>query len=65
MAAKTEKDQYVLDEQPDYNGNGVNTDGAFVQDAGRHGRLNEAADLYGNAAEAEEYGYVTRGYVLR
>ena len=27
-------------------------------------RIQEAGELYGNLAAAEEYGYVTRGYVL-
>ena len=26
-------------------------------------RIGEAADMYGDLATAEEYGYVTRGYV--
>ena len=27
-------------------------------------RIGEAADMYGDVESAEEYGYVTRGYVL-
>jgi len=30
----------------------------------KHGVLSEAADIYGDAAMAEEYGYVKRGYAI-
>lgn len=31
----------------------------------KEGRITEAAALYGDIKTAEEYGYVTRGYVWR
>ena len=31
---------------------------------GRNSRLNEASEIYGDYQTAEEFGYVTRGYVL-
>jgi amino acid transporter len=57
-----EKDQYVVGETPDYNGHAHNT---YVDPhtgiESKSGRMNEAADLYGNIETAEEMGYVTRG----
>ena len=40
-----------------------NTAQRIVDDKGM--RMGEAADLYGDLATAEEYGYVSRGYVYR
>jgi amino acid transporter len=51
-----EKEPYNVDERPGYNGTG--------EHQAKTGRLAEAADLYGNVEEAEQLGYVTRGYVL-
>lgn len=57
-----EKDQYNVNESQDYNGHVHNT---YVDPnngiESKQGRLEEAADLYGNIETAEEYGYVTRG----
>lgn len=64
-----EKEQYAVGETGAYNGNGAengNHPGLEQEQhhlGGKHGNLDEAADLYGNAQEAEEFGYVTRGYV--
>lgn len=57
-----EKDQYNVNETPDYNGHAHAT---YVDPRtgieSKSGRLNEAAGLYGDVETAEEYGYVTRG----
>jgi amino acid transporter len=57
-----EKEQYDVNESQDYNGHAHNT--CVDHHTGiesKQGRLEEAADLYGNVETAEEYGYVTRG----
>lgn len=54
----SEKDQYNVEE------NGVHPQ--YVDPYGvesKQGRITEAAALYGDIQTAEEYGYVTRGYV--
>lgn len=59
----TEKEQYHIGESPDYNGHAHAT---YVDPPGvesKQGRILEAGELYGNIQTAEEYGYVTRGYV--
>ena len=57
-----EKDQYNVNESPDYNGH---THNAYVDPhtgiESKTGRITEAADIYGDVQTAEEYGYVTRG----
>lgn len=61
-----EKEQYTVNdsESPISNGNAHNT---YVDPhtgiENKSGRISEAAELYGNIEDAEEYGYVTRGYV--
>jgi amino acid transporter len=58
-----EKEQYNVDETPDYNGH---THAQYVDPSGvesKAGRILEAEELYGNIETAEEYGYVARGYV--
>ncbi len=61
-----EKDQYNVNEAPDYNGH---THASYVDPVTgietKAGRIEEAVGLYGNIETAEEYGYVARGYVLR
>jgi hypothetical protein len=61
-----EKEQYNVNESPDYNGH---AHASYVDPATgietKAGRIEEAAGLYGNIETAEQYGYVTRGYVLR
>jgi amino acid transporter len=55
-----DKDTYNVDET--YNG----TQPHYVDPSGiesKEGRITEAAALYGDIQTAEEYGYVTRGYV--
>lgn len=52
-----DKEPYNVDEKPGSNGSG--------EHHAKTGRLAEATDIYGNVAEAEQYGYVTRGWVLR
>ncbi len=57
-----EKDSYAVNESPDYNNGHVHQ--TYVDPSGiqsKEGRLQEAADVYGNIETAEEYGYVTRG----
>lgn len=57
-----DKDAYNVDES--YNGNGAHPQ--YVDPSGvesKEGRITEAAALYGDIQTAEEYGYVTRGYV--
>lgn len=58
-----EKDQYRVGEVPDYDGHDHTQ---YVGPTGVEttpGRIAEAGELYGNVETAEEYGYVTRGYV--
>jgi len=60
-----EKEAYRVDESPDgSHGNNHNT---YVDPStgieSKTGRIAEAGELYGNIETAEEYGYVTRGYV--
>jgi yeast amino acid transporter len=43
-------------ESPDYHVHGVDK-----MEARRGSKVNEATDMYGDAATAEEYGYVARG----
>ena len=61
-----EKDGYIAHESADYNGHGQPQ---YVDPAtgieSKQGRIIEAAGLYGDIDTAEEYGYVTRGYVQR
>jgi amino acid transporter len=58
-----EKEQYAVNTSSEYN----NGHAAYVDPAtgeeNKSGRLMEAGELYGNLDTAEEYGYVTRGYV--
>jgi amino acid transporter len=61
------KEQYNVNESPDspdYNGH---ANAQYVDPAtgieSKQGRITEAADVYGNIETAEEYGYVTRGFV--
>lgn len=51
-------DTYAVDghESPDY-------EEINKQEARRGSKVNEATDMYGDVATAEEYGYVSRGYV--
>jgi hypothetical protein len=62
--ATMEKEHYNVDQTPDYNGH---AHAQYVDPVtgieNKSGRITEAADLYGNIETAEEYGYVTRGYV--
>lgn len=55
-----EKEPYSIGESaPNDNG-----DAHYAEpSADKHGQIAEAAELYGNLQTAEEYGYVTRGYV--
>jgi hypothetical protein len=46
-------------ESPDYH-----VDETSKMAARRGSKANEATDMYGDAATAEEYGYVARGYGL-
>jgi amino acid transporter len=61
-----EKEQYNVNESPDYNGH---AHAAYVDPATgietKAGRIEEAAGLYGNIETAEQYGYVTRGLKSR
>jgi amino acid transporter len=61
-----EKEQYNVAESPDYNGHPQNN---YIDPATRResksGRIQEAGELYGDLATAEEYGYVTRGLKSR
>lgn len=52
-----EKEQYSIGESPPNDNDNAETK------ADKHGQIAEAAELYGNLQTAEEYGYVTRGYV--
>jgi hypothetical protein len=58
------KEQYDVNESQDYNGH---ANAQYVDPAtgieSKQGRITEAADVYGNIETAEEYGYVTRGFV--
>jgi len=54
----TEKGEYIVGESPDYNSNSPVHE---THNIGKEGALAEAADLYGNSADVEHYGYVTRG----
>ncbi len=59
-----EKDSYAVNESADYNNGHANQ--TYVGPTGldgKTGRMQEAADLYGNVETAEEYGYVARGCV--
>lgn len=57
-----EKGEYSVGESPDYNSNGHSpVDAHDLHHSKKQGALAEAADIYGNVADAEEYGYVTRG----
>jgi amino acid transporter len=64
LIAAMEKDSTYINESPDYTGQGRTT---YVDPATgvetKTGRIIEAGELYGNIETAEEYGYVTRGYV--
>jgi len=55
-----EKEEYNVGEKPDYNDNSHSPIHEF-HNLGKEGARAEAADLYGNAADVEHYGYVTRG----
>jgi amino acid transporter len=59
-----EKDQFNVHETSDYNGHPHAT---YVDPAtgieSKDGRILEASGVYGDVATAEEYGYVSRGYV--
>lgn len=59
-----EKDVYTTSQAADYNGHAHTQ---YVDPAtgmeNKTGRITEAAGLYGDIETAEEYGYVTRGYV--
>ena len=60
-----EKDAYNVNEY--YHGNGE-VHPQYVEPSGvesKQGRIAEAAALYGDLDTAEEYGYVTRGYVWK
>lgn len=46
-------------ESPDYHVDELNK-----MEARRGSKVNEATDIYGDVATAEEYGYVARGYGL-
>jgi amino acid transporter len=61
-----EKENYTVDAMPDFNGHatGQYVDPVTGQES-KSGRFMEAGELYGNLQTAEEYGYVSRGYVLR
>ena len=66
----TEKDPYTIAPLEQYtNVSDIYDDGYFnehariVADKGM--RVEEAAEMYGNIATVEDYGYVTRGYVDR
>lgn len=53
-----EKETYTVDGAPTYD------DPARVVDDKAH-RMEEAVDMYGDIQTAEDYGYVSRGYVDR
>lgn len=62
-----EKETYVGDspqkysnDAPPYDGNGDLTPAMINETKGRE--IGEGADMYGDVATAEDYGYVTRGY---
>jgi amino acid transporter len=59
-----EKDSHYIADSPD-NGH---VPASYVDPVtgieSKQGRITEAADIYGNIETAEEYGYVTRGYVV-
>ena len=60
------KEQYAVDESADFNGSSkeIGHRDSYVDPSGketRAGALAEATGIYGNAADAEQYGYVTRG----
>lgn len=57
-----DKETYAVNESPTSNGHNTYVDPATGLES-KSGRMNEAADIYGNIETAEEYGYVTRGYV--
>lgn len=57
-----DKEKYAVNESPTSNGHNTYVDHQTGHDT-KTGRINEAAGLYGDLETAEEYGYVTRGYV--
>lgn len=66
--ATMEKEGYHLGDSPDGSHDGGARRGTYVDPATgvetKRGRIAEGAEIFGNIEEAEEYGYVTRGYVL-
>jgi hypothetical protein len=62
-----EKGNYAIGESGsgEYNTQAPYVDNTTHHLGGKQGNLNEAVDIYGSAAEAEKYGYVSRGYVYR
>ncbi|KAK0117040.1 hypothetical protein ONS96_012882 [Cadophora gregata f. sp. sojae] len=62
-----DKETYAVNEAPEspgYNGHNNYVDPATGIET-KAGRIQEAADVYGDLATAEEYGYVTRGLKSR
>jgi hypothetical protein len=63
--ATMEKANYTVDATPNFNSHAT---GHYVEPVtgqeSKSGRIMEAGELYGNLETAEEYGYVSRGYVL-
>lgn len=59
------KELHIVDEVPNYHGG--NHTGCLDHLSGmdsKTGRLNEAGEIYGDLQTAEEYGYVSRGYIF-
>lgn len=56
----SEKAPYDVNDSPSTSHHFVDANGEESKD----GRIAEAAELYGDVATAEEYGYVKRGYVV-
>lgn len=60
-----EKENYTVEATPGFHAHatGHYVDPITGQES-KSGRIMEAGELYGNLETAEEYGYVSRGYVL-
>lgn len=59
-----EKEIFSVGETPEGNGHGGHYVDPVTGEETKSGRILEAGELYGNLETAEEYGYVSRGYVF-
>ena len=60
---ESEKAGYASGDTPPYEKRGSHNAEELIENKGL--RIGEAADNYGDLQTAEEYGYVSRGYVAR